>query len=66
MKFEYRGGQSLIMITLLSHFRMNVDNKKLEVSLRAPVYEIDGYYSCSGGVYELPISSNGRFSVTMS
>ena len=54
------------MITLLSHFRMNVDNKKLEVSLRAPVYEIDGYYSCSGGVYELPISSNGRFSVTMS
>lgn len=45
--------------------RMNVNDKKLEVSLTAPVYEIDGLYSCSGGVYELPISSSGRFTVTM-
>ncbi|XP_026272219.1 uncharacterized protein LOC113202290 isoform X2 [Frankliniella occidentalis] len=45
--------------------RMNVNDKKLEVSLRAPVYEIDGQYTCSGGVYELPISSNGHFAVTL-
>ncbi|XP_034238584.1 uncharacterized protein LOC117643676 isoform X2 [Thrips palmi] len=45
--------------------RMNVNDKKLEVSLRAPVYEVDGFYSCEGAVYELPLSSNGRFTVTM-
>lgn len=45
--------------------RMNVNDKKLEVSLRSPVFEVDGFYACEGAVYELPLSSNGRFTVTM-
>lgn len=45
---------------------MNVNDKKMEVSLRAPVYQIEGFYTCNGGVYELPLSSSGRFTITLS
>lgn len=45
---------------------MNVNDKKLEVSFRTPVLEVDGFYTCEGAVYELPLASDGRFTVTMS